>query len=818
MGFVSSFLPTGLARTALGPLKDPVSDRRRASNGKRGFPCHAQGQRRGLILRASALPGGPPGDEASTLPAGLEPLPRKLRFLHNDCDFRTFRFHSFFKDNSLFIRYMDDRLLERPHVVLLRPPRFGKSLMCSMLAAYYDFLGKGSFDELFRGLDIHRQLTDEASRCYVIEMQLSKIPQGAWSVEGAFDAVDQCVNLALQRFRKKYGLSFEVVHDCATTLENAVTAVGQATHNDEYGSSNKVFIIIDEYDRVANSIMSQEASVVGLYQAVVKKDRDTARVLADEETAVQGDDKSVAASQGDDKIVTAAQGDDDNVTAAEGDDRGTVDAADGKAQPLFVSPIRRLYSAIKELSANRLKLNVQSIRSFTTGISPVALADASLFNVGTNITSLPEVSAVLGFTAADVEAAIKGSTVVPEPCRKPLLELMRGWFNDYRFFTGKDQPSLFHPMLCMMVLSNAQIDMSFRNDLSKILGMRLLDCDALSAECVDVGEDGRDVEPTRPLPPAFVDLSNVTVHSDLVALLARRWAAVSSFTYEELFAVDAVLPAQLLSVAFKHSELLSPSDVHDCRRLDRLRLLMVYHGLLTCCGVVKVKGVVAFYLLRPTNLSTRLLVRPLRTQLAAAPESLQVLLDSPTTATVASYLQQMTKSSVRRLNEYGHQQGVLEWYESWLRSSGRSDITVTAECKLNEEDAVRYSDIVVRDSIRDRVVVVELKHIPLSMIDVAKWVGGSRRKTAVLNFLRGKLSSVMLTEEALLSLPLVDKYVPNKLVDGRRLNNLLVSDVLDGAIVQLKEQLELYREVKTLSAFVLLQVHRRSVVFPVLRP
>lgn len=83
-------------------------------------------------------------------------MPRKLRFLHNDCDFHTFRFHSFFKDNSLFIRYMDDRLLERPHVVLLRPPRFGKSLMCSMLAAYYDFLGKGSFEELFRGLDIHR--------------------------------------------------------------------------------------------------------------------------------------------------------------------------------------------------------------------------------------------------------------------------------------------------------------------------------------------------------------------------------------------------------------------------------------------------------------------------------------------------------------------------------------------------------------------------------------------------------------------------------------------------------------------------------------
>lgn len=660
----------------------------------------------------------------------------------------------------------------------------------------------------------------------MINLQLCGVPQGAWSVEGSYDALDHCVNRALQRFRKKYGLPFEVVHDCAITLENAVTAVGKATHNDEYVSSNKIFIIIDECDRVANSIMSQASSVVGLHQAALIY-RDKAQALADEGTAVQGDDKNVKSAKGDEENVTAAQGDDKNVTAAqgegkdvtaaEGDDRGTVDAADGKAQPLFVSPIRRLYSAIKQLSAIRLEKNVQSIRSFTTGISPVALADASLFNVGTNITALPEVSAVLGFTAADVEAAIEGSTVVPERCRKPLLELMRVWFNDYRFFTGTDQPSLFHPMLCMMVLSNAQIDMSFRNDLSKVLGMRLLDCDTLPAGCVDVGEDGRDAEPTRPLPPAFVDMSNVITHSELVALFARGWAAVSSFTYEELFAEDAVLPAQLLSVAFKHSDLLSPSDVHDCCRLDRLRLLMVYHGLLTCCGVVKVKGVVASYRLRPTNLSTSLFVRPLRTQLSAAPESLQVLLDSPTTTTVASYLQQLTKSSVRRLNDYGYQQGALTWYESWLRSSGRSDITVTAECKLNKEDAVRYSDIVVRDSIRDRVVVIELKHIPLSMIDVAKWVGGSGRKTAVLNYLRGKLSVVTLTDEALLSLPLVNTYVPHKLVDGRGLTNLLISDVLDGAVVQLKEQLELYREVKTLSAFVLLQVHRRSLVFPVLR-
>lgn len=72
-----------------------------------------------MFLRASALRGSPPGDKVPALPAEMKPPSPELYFLHNDCDFRTFRTHSFFKDNSSIIRYLDVRMLVRLHVVLL---------------------------------------------------------------------------------------------------------------------------------------------------------------------------------------------------------------------------------------------------------------------------------------------------------------------------------------------------------------------------------------------------------------------------------------------------------------------------------------------------------------------------------------------------------------------------------------------------------------------------------------------------------------------------------------------------------------------------
>ena len=58
----------------------------------------------------------------------------------------------FFVDNTRYVRELES--VQTP--VFLRPKRFGKSVVCSMLAHYYDVNLKDRFDELFGKTDIGR--------------------------------------------------------------------------------------------------------------------------------------------------------------------------------------------------------------------------------------------------------------------------------------------------------------------------------------------------------------------------------------------------------------------------------------------------------------------------------------------------------------------------------------------------------------------------------------------------------------------------------------------------------------------------------------
>lgn len=67
--------------------------------------------------------------------------------------------------------------------VFLRPRRFGKSLLISMLASYYDLNQADRFEELFGGLYIGSHPTAEHNRYMVIRFDFSKIVM-ADTIEG----------------------------------------------------------------------------------------------------------------------------------------------------------------------------------------------------------------------------------------------------------------------------------------------------------------------------------------------------------------------------------------------------------------------------------------------------------------------------------------------------------------------------------------------------------------------------------------------------------------------------------------------------------
>lgn len=86
------------------------------------------------------------------------------------------------------------------------------------------------------------------------------------------------------------------------------------------------------------------------------------------------------------------------------------------------------------------------VRSFITGIMPLALADSSGYNIATDITHDKDFASLAGFRKHDLEL-IPHLTVTQ---RSRALDRMRRHYNGYRFF-GSDEP-LYNLTLSLFLL------------------------------------------------------------------------------------------------------------------------------------------------------------------------------------------------------------------------------------------------------------------------------------------------------------------------------------------------------------------------------
>ena len=101
------------------------------------------------------------------------------------------------------------RLLEQAGSFLffVRPRRFGKSLMASMLRCYYDIAEKDNFDALFGGLEIAKSPTANANRYQVLYMDFSKI--GGTANLSLQERFENYVGKQLDDFMRLYGSAYE---------------------------------------------------------------------------------------------------------------------------------------------------------------------------------------------------------------------------------------------------------------------------------------------------------------------------------------------------------------------------------------------------------------------------------------------------------------------------------------------------------------------------------------------------------------------------------------------------------------------------------
>ena len=153
----------------------------------------------------------------------------------------------YFVDNTAFIRALEP--CRTP--VFLRPKRFGKSVVCSMLAHYYDIGLKDRFDELFGKTDIGRNPTPLRNSFLVLQFDFSTIQLGSLAeIERNFLVH---VRGRVERFATQYA----PLADWSKALDMEGPAAMIDTVRDIVKTANlpPLYVIIDEYDNFTNELV-----------------------------------------------------------------------------------------------------------------------------------------------------------------------------------------------------------------------------------------------------------------------------------------------------------------------------------------------------------------------------------------------------------------------------------------------------------------------------------------------------------------------------------------------------------------------------------
>ncbi|MDM8563445.1 AAA family ATPase, partial [Candidatus Marithioploca araucensis] len=151
------------------------------------------------------------------------------------------------------------RLIEEAghQLLFLRPRRFGKSLLLSMLENYYDVAKADEFDKLFGELAIGKNPTPLHNQYLVMKWDFSVInAQG--TLEDIKDSIHNHINNSIEAFVDCYQHLWQYQikinpQDAVSSFESALIAIKQTPYH--------LYLLIDEYDNFANELMMGRSEI-----------------------------------------------------------------------------------------------------------------------------------------------------------------------------------------------------------------------------------------------------------------------------------------------------------------------------------------------------------------------------------------------------------------------------------------------------------------------------------------------------------------------------------------------------------------------------
>ncbi len=160
----------------------------------------------------------------------------------------------FYVDRSSHISLIEDA---GDQLLFLRPRRFGKSLLLSMLENYYDVAKADEFDKLFGHLAIGKNPTPKHNKYLIMKWDFSVIKTHNAIID-IEHSLNNHINNTIKSFANRYQHLFTYQieidsNDAISSFESSLIAI--------QGSGYKLYLLIDEYDNFANEVMMGNAEI-----------------------------------------------------------------------------------------------------------------------------------------------------------------------------------------------------------------------------------------------------------------------------------------------------------------------------------------------------------------------------------------------------------------------------------------------------------------------------------------------------------------------------------------------------------------------------
>ena len=189
-------------------------------------------------------------------------------------DFRQVREEGkYYVDKTMYLARMEE---VGNFLFCIRPRRFGKSVMLSMMRYYYDVNERDNFARLYEGLWVAEHPTPLQGGFEVLHLDFSQVTGGS---DNIYEGFDEYMSINLNGFARRYADRYpEGVMDKVAEMKGFNAKLEYINYvAKEHG--HKRYLILDEYDNFTNNILNEKGQEVyhalthatGFYRDVFKK-------------------------------------------------------------------------------------------------------------------------------------------------------------------------------------------------------------------------------------------------------------------------------------------------------------------------------------------------------------------------------------------------------------------------------------------------------------------------------------------------------------------------------------------------------------------